>query len=134
MKSSTPGNTWAQLVGKGNSAWGIERYSSTNTLSFSTRAPSSDHHLVGSTNVFDGQWHHIVAVYDGSQKTLYVDGVVDAQAPSSETISTNDRDVRLGYNSEYTSGQYDGLLDDVRIFSQPLSPTQVTQILSGSSL
>jgi hypothetical protein len=129
MRSSTPVNWFAQLIGKGDSAWAIERQERTNTLSFTTFAPSP-HNLAGSTNVFDGQWHHIAAVYDGTRKTLYVDGQVDAQALYSATLSTNNANVRLGFNSEFTQGQYDGFLDDVRIFNRGLSPAEVTQILN----
>jgi hypothetical protein len=129
MKSANPQNAWAQLIGKGDSAWSIERQSSTNQVSFTTFAPSADN-MVGSTNVFDGQWHHIAVVYDGAQKTLYVDGQVDAQETYSATVRTNDLHVRLGYNSEYQSGQYDGLLDDVRIFSRPLAQAEIQQIVA----
>ena len=86
MKSSNPSNAWAQLIGKGDSAWGIERQRSTNRLSFTTFAPSANN-LVGSTRVFDGQWHHIAAVYDGAQKTLYVDGQVDAKTGYSAAVA-----------------------------------------------
>jgi len=53
---------------------------------------------------------------------------VDAQKSYASTLSTNDRNVRLGFNSEFTQGQYDGLLDDVRIFSRPLSQAEVQRI------
>jgi hypothetical protein len=132
MKSSNPPNAWAQLIGKGDSSWGVGRQASSNHVSFSTFAPSADD-MEGTTNVFDGQWHHIAAVYDGTQKILYVDGQVDAQKPFSRTVNRNNLNVRLGYNSEYTPGQYDGLLDDVRIFSRPLSQAEVTQILNESA-
>jgi hypothetical protein len=131
MRSSNPPNAWAQLIGKGDSAWGIERQQSTNQVSFTTFAPAA-HNMVGATNVFDGQWHHIAAVYNGAQKILYVDGQVNAQAPYTATVSRNNVNVRLGYNSEYPAGQYDGRLDDVRIFSRPLSQAEVTQILNES--
>ncbi len=78
MKSNNPPNAWAQLIGKGDSAWSIERQAGGNHVSFTTFAPSADN-MEGTTNVFDGQWHHIAAVYDGTQKILYVDGQVDAQ-------------------------------------------------------
>ena len=32
----------------------------------------------GNTVVNDGQWHHIAAVYDGTDKLIYVDGILDA--------------------------------------------------------
>lgn|GEM_PF-201804 len=131
MKSANPGNPWAQLIGKGDSAWGIERQLSTNRLSFTTFAPSADN-MVGSTNVFDGQWHHIAVVYDGSRKVLYVDGAVDAQEPYSATLNTNNINVRLGFNSEYSAGQYDGLLDDVRVYDRPLSQTEVQGLMVPS--
>ncbi|MGB8223396.1 MAG: LamG domain-containing protein, partial [Polyangiales bacterium] len=127
MKSSNPSNAWAQLIGKGDSAWSIERQLSTNRLSFTTFAPSANN-LVGSTNVFDGQWHHIAAVYDGAQKTLYVDGQVDAQKGYSAAVSKNNVNVRLGFNSEYVTGQYDGLLDDVRVYGRALSQAEVQQV------
>lgn len=129
VKSANPGNYYAQLIGKGDSAWAIEREQFTNRLSFTTFAPSPDN-LVGNVNVFDGQWHHVAVVYDGSQKILYVDGLVDVQKPYASAVRTNDLNVRLGFNSEYTVAQYDGQLDDVRIFGRPLSQTEVQQILA----
>jgi hypothetical protein len=132
MKSSTAINYYAQLIGKGDSAWAVERKEFTNTLTFTTFAPSPSE-LVGSMNVYDGQWHHIAAVYDGSQKTLYVDGVVDAQTPYTQTVSRNNVNVRLGFNSQFTVGQYDGIQDDVRIFSRPLSQAEVQQIAAEAT-
>ncbi len=86
MKSNNPPNAWAQLIGKGDSAWSIERQAGGNHVSFTTFAPSADN-MEGTTNVFDGQWHHIAAVYDGTQKILYVDGQVDAQKPYTATVN-----------------------------------------------
>ena len=36
-------------------------------------------HISGQTGLMDGQWHHIAAVYDGTDKIIYVDGVEDAR-------------------------------------------------------
>jgi hypothetical protein len=132
MKSGNPTNGWAQLIGKGDSAWSIDRAGGSKTLQFTTWAPGFDE-LVGQTNVFDGQWHHIAVVYDGTQKILYVDGQMDAQRPYNRTLNTNNLNVRLGYNTEYPSGQYDGLLDDVRIYDRSLSAAEVTQILTQAT-
>lgn len=129
MKAGNLGRSWAQLIGKGDSAWAIERQSGSNNLSFTTFAPAPDN-LFAATNVADGQWHHVAAVYDGQSKRLYIDGNLVAQRSFSSLVSTNNINVRLGYNSEYTSGQYDGLLDDVRIFKRALSVQDIVQIVS----
>jgi hypothetical protein len=127
MKATSLGGPWAQLVGKGDSAWSLDRAGTTNGLQFTTWA-SGFHELVGYTNVSDGQWHHVAIVYNGAQKTLYVDGNIDAQSAYSAQLRTNNVSVHLGYNAEYTAGQYDGRLDDVRIFKRALSQSEIRQI------
>ena len=41
-------------------------------------ASGTAHDLTGTTIVDDNQWHHVVAVYTGTQKLLYIDGVLNA--------------------------------------------------------
>lgn len=129
MKSDDLGRTWAQFVGKGDSAWSVDRAGTTNQLQFTTWS-SGPHELIGSTNVADGQWHHVAAVYDGTRKVLYIDGVVDAQTNFSSTLETNNVQVRLGYNAEYSDGQYSGLLDDVRIYQRGLTQSEVAALMT----
>ena len=133
MKADNLGNTWAQLIGKGDSAWSLDRAQNSGQLQFTTWAPGFDE-LVGQSNVQDGEWHHIAIVYDGSSKRLYVDGQIDAQKAYSQTLRTNNINVRLGYNTEYTSGQYSGLLDDVRIFKRALTPQEILTIANEGGL
>lgn len=116
-----------QLVGKGDSAWSLDRAGAGNGLQFTTWAPGFDE-LAGQTNVADGLWHHVAIVHDGARKTLYVDGQVDAQKSYSARLSTNDVGVRLGYNAEFPGGEYGGLLDDVRIFKRALTQAEIQQV------
>jgi len=132
MKATNLGGAWAQLVGKGDSAWSLDRAGTSNSLQFTTWAPGF-HELVGQTNVADGQWHHVAIVYNGAQKVLYVDGQIDAQSSYSAQLNTNNIRVHFGYNAEYPSGEYSGRLDDVRIFKRALSQTEVSQILNESA-
>ncbi|MEQ9568308.1 MAG: LamG domain-containing protein, partial [Pseudomonadales bacterium] len=81
-------------------------------------------------NVADNNWHHVAVVYNGSSKILYVDGTMDAQKSFTQPVRNNNVLVRLGYNTEYPSGEYGGLLDDVRIFSRALSIVEIQQIQS----
>ena len=124
MNSSNLGGQWAQLVGKGDSAWAIERRASGGQVSFTTFAPQSDG-LVSTSSLADGQWHHVAAVYDGARKFLFVDGVLEASKAYAGTIRTNDLPVQLGLNAEFPQGQYDGRLDDLRIYDRALSGDEV---------
>jgi len=47
------------------------------------------------------------------KRYFYVDGLLNGQRDFTQALSTNNVAVRLGFNTEYPSGQYDGLLDDV---------------------
>jgi hypothetical protein len=49
-------------------------------VEFSTYSTSGGvNDFVGNTTVNDGKWHHIAAVYDGTDKIIYVDGQEDAR-------------------------------------------------------
>lgn len=132
MKATNLGGSWAQLVGKGDSAWSLDRAGASNALQFTTWAPGFDE-LVGQRIVNDGQWHHVAIVYDGTQKILYVDGLVDAQKSYSAPIRTNDIRVQLGRNAEYPAGEYNGQLDDVRIFKRALNQSEIQQIAAEAT-
>jgi hypothetical protein len=127
MKASSLGGSWAQLVGKGDSAWSLDRAGNGNALQFTTWAAGFDE-LVGQTNVADNQWHHVAIVHNGTQKILYVDGQVDAQKSYSAQLNTNNVRVHLGYNAEFPSGEYAGRLDDVRIFKRALTQSEIQEI------
>jgi len=76
--------------------------------------------------VNDGNWHHIAAVYDGTDKILYVDGAEVARDTNSHGgagLGKGTRYAFIGDGSEATSFDggrngfyYDGLYDNLRIY------------------
>jgi tetratricopeptide (TPR) repeat protein len=87
--------------------------------------------IYGSSDVPNGKWHHIAGVYDGSQMYLYLDGRVDASTRTSGEIELNGGDVWLGPDPErVASHTWRGSIDDVAIFSRPLSPDEIEQLRS----
>lgn len=85
-----------------------------------------------------GQWHHIAHVYDSSEVVnadrmkTYIDGnrmvlVVTANVPVLSPDMAG-ADLRIGT----TSNSFDGKLDDFRIYSDPLSNLQVTDLMVAS--
>ncbi|MBA7558226.1 hypothetical protein ES705_51021 [subsurface metagenome] len=77
-----------------------------------------------STEIWDGEWHHIAGTYDGSNLRLYVDGSEVGSGKSvSKTIGYSAGDLFIG---SYGMGYYfDGLIDEVRIWSSALEASQL---------
>jgi hypothetical protein len=77
---------------------------------------------------FNGVWHHLAGTYNGSQIKLYVDGELKATTDYVGSIPSETADVNLGTSSDFTDRWYDGLLDDVRIYSRALSQAEVASL------
>ena len=69
-----------------------------------------------------GVWHHIVLTYDGAIARLYTDGVLANTTPMSWNLSRSSVNIGRNLNgSEYWSGD----IDDVKVFTTPLSAPEV---------
>jgi hypothetical protein len=116
---------WQAVVTKGDSSWRLSRYSNTRRLSFDTTSAAGHHSLPGAFNIDDGGWHHVVAVYDGRAKFLFVDGSLDGFAVYGETLNRNDAPVMLGENAEARGRYFNGWLDEVAIYNRALTPVEI---------
>ncbi|MHC4084697.1 MAG: LamG domain-containing protein [Planctomycetota bacterium] len=120
---------WQTIVAKGDSAWRLQRNRGNNTLQFACTGlvvPGSRwSNIFGTTDVIDGWWHHVAGTYDGSQLCLYVDGALDVSKEAFGTIRVNIQPVYIGENSEKPNRFWNGLIDDVRIYSYALSADEL---------
>src|SRR5262249_13565679 len=115
----------------GDKSWRLQRDDTTNHLVFGTTGLSKGT-LSGVTNVNDGQWHHVAAVYDGSNKYLYIDGNLDASLAVTGTISNSSYNVAIGENLEKTGRQFYGNIDEVRIWNIARTQAQIQADMSTS--
>ncbi|HPS56320.1 MAG TPA: dockerin type I domain-containing protein, partial [Sedimentisphaerales bacterium] len=81
--------------------------------------------VLGKKTINDGNWHHIVGVYDGKAKYLYVDGQLDGTVSYIGTLKTNDFNVSIGSCEPIADNQCKGRIDDVRIFNRALSLEEI---------
>jgi len=90
-----------------------------------TELKSSDHlagPLFSEAVIADGQWHRIGLVWDGSNRTLYVDGVAVAE-DTQPGLEGSQNGLYIGVDKNYTAGTYfSGMIDDVRIYNRTVSP------------
>ncbi|MBN1340908.1 MAG: choice-of-anchor D domain-containing protein, partial [Bacteroidales bacterium] len=118
--------TWQAIITKGDNSWRIHRYNNTGYITFDTDG-TGEEHLISNTAMNDGKWHHIAAVYNGSVKYLYIDGRLDNMIVTSGSISTNDYSVMFGENAQQTGRQFDGKMDEVRIWNTALDAETIRE-------
>jgi hypothetical protein len=71
-----------------------------------------------------GQWQHVAVTYDGSTARIYVDGTEVASKAFSGNVG--DSNVwRIGAYGASPAGFFDGLIDEVRIYKQALTASQI---------
>ncbi len=87
-------------------------------------------YIIGNTVINDGEWHRIgitcTASSDIEDAILYVDGVDDGVSDSAaQSINTSSATLfRIGAGI-FTGASFDGLIDDVRIWSDVRTPTEM---------
>ncbi len=84
-------------------------------------------HEIGASNLNYnyGEWHYLVGTYDGSNVTLYLDGVLAATEAASGPLNSYNTALRFGSypNLNKTSDYiFNGKIDEVRIHNRALSP------------
>jgi tetratricopeptide (TPR) repeat protein len=124
---------WQTVLAKGDTSWRISRRQNTNVLHFAWGYPAKKNdesfYINGTRNVNDDAWHHVVAVHDGASARLYIDGVEDASTTAPCAIRTNNSKVSIGTNSSTSSArEWNGLIDDVRIYNTAFSLNEVKDL------
>ena len=78
--------------------------------------------LFSETVITDGQWHRIGLVWDGSHRTLGVDGIVVAE-DTQPGLESSQMGLYIGVDKFYAPGTFfSGLIDDLRIYNRAVSP------------
>jgi len=108
--SQPSGSDWLALDTEGNLMTGLNRLGRSSAPLFSQ------------ASITDGQWHHIALVWNGSRRTLGVDGVIVAE-DTQDGEGIYGSGLYIGVGKDYAAGTYfSGLIDDVRIYNRVVSP------------
>jgi L-ascorbate metabolism protein UlaG (beta-lactamase superfamily) len=86
--------------------------------------------LVSESVITDGQWHHVGFVWDGSYRSLYVDGVEAARDTAAQNpLQSATSGLRIGAGGNLEVGNFfSGLIDDVRIYNVSLSAEEIAAL------
>lgn len=78
----------------------------------------------------DGEWHHAVGSWDGTNIKLYIDGVLQATTDTFTGTVTHHSVLTIG--ADPVSDYWSGKLCDVRVYSDGLSLSQAVELAAGS--
>jgi hypothetical protein len=84
--------------------------------------------------LFDREWHHTAATYDGQTKTIYLDGAALITAGASGRIESSNGRLLLGAGRDLAVPTHllVGRLDDARIYNRALSATELAGVMEGT--
>lgn len=121
------GPQYAGVVTKGDSSWRVAIDGGGSSAEFAcTGVGNNDYGAIsGVQAINNGNWHHVVGVYDGAQIRIYIDGVLDSAEAASDPIDKNEYGIMIGNNSQAATRRVVADIDEVRIFDKGLSSARV---------
>ncbi len=77
------------------------------------------------TNEITGEWHHIIAQYDGTTRSLWFNGeMITSDSPAAHNATLVDVNIGVTNNrSEF----FDGRIDELRLYNRALTEEEVQQ-------
>ncbi|MEZ4923227.1 MAG: LamG-like jellyroll fold domain-containing protein, partial [Crocinitomicaceae bacterium] len=106
----------------------------TGQIEWDVRTNAGQLDMGSTTTINDGQWHHVVGVYDNGKASIYIDGVLDNQITQGTAFGTgNTRYGFVSIGSEATTfngptgptTEFSGDIDEVRIWSIAKTETEI---------
>lgn len=120
------GTNWSKGIVTRGYAWRLYGGSNRPTFQVADTDPTGSN--IEASNTFDNEWHHIAGVYDGTEYTLYIDGVQDGPSVlASGPIAAWSNPLTFGARS---TKYFDGWIDDVHIFDDAQTQAQI-QVWAG---
>jgi hypothetical protein len=106
----------------------------TQQLGFKTTGANPSWYATGANTtpvLFDGDWHHVAATYDGQVKIVYIDAVVVGTSAATGRIETSDGRLFLGAGRDLnpTTHHLCGRIDDARLYSRALSAADIKELV-----
>lgn len=124
---------WEALVGKRSGSQGYSLELGVNhVIRFATYGVS-DTEMTTDINAYSsGEETHIVAVYDGAYKRIYVNGVLEKETAATGNITTSASKLGIAsLNGDGASSLFDGSISRVRVYSKDFSEDEAIQLYAA---
>ncbi len=116
--------------------WGVGvSDSSANVVKFFTSKTGGNNNLESLGGAISNlNWHHIAFTFDGTTKSIYIDGVFNTSVGWANTINYSTINGTIGYLKENggASQILNGNIDDLAFFSRALTATEISDLYNGN--
>lgn len=82
------------------------------------------------TSIPDDEWHHVAVIYDGTQGSIYIDGVLDKQAARTPPVDTSESFYIAAAGKNTPTQHFRGNIDEVRVWDTNLSVDELRYIMN----
>jgi hypothetical protein len=132
-------NNWGDVMigkrGEGGVGWQLRRFGGDQNWSWTTRGMGNDDYPRSNLSPPLNVWHHVVAVRDGTQKLLYINGKLDStQGINSNPVNACTHHTYIGArangDNSGTESHFKGQLDEVRLYKHALTHGQVLTLMN----
>jgi Concanavalin A-like lectin/glucanases superfamily/Domain of unknown function (DUF4983) len=130
-------NSWGNVIiskdgwGSGEAGYTL-RCGANGTASFMLGTTTSWKEVLSTPQMIAGQWYHLAGTFDGARLSLYINGVASGTTLYNGVALASTYDLAIG-RITYTSGgtrNFDGQIDEVRIWNTALSPATIQNNLT----
>ncbi len=134
MKPSKINQSDQSIIVKGNLATNPRSYGvhlNRNQIDISYYNPWWNFFRTTNANIVANDWYHVVYTKEGGSEKIYINDIIVSEKNVTSTMLNLDRPLYIGWVANYE--EYDGLLDDIRIYNKSLSASEVGNLYTGSS-
>lgn len=123
FKSEATDNEYRRIIGWASFSFEIADYGGTlYVYDGSWRATTA-------TSIRDGNWHNVVAVNDGSNEIVYLDGIEVYKSASSVTFNFTNT-MNVGNKNTGSNEGWLGCIDDVAVWNTSKTPYQIWRLMA----
>jgi RHS repeat-associated protein len=109
--------------------WGDPNFNRMNSLNYGDNTGSgsildswgSGAYVFADTSDLAGNWHHVLSSYDGTNVSIYVDGMLMAREPASITRGSFCKNLKIGRGDHASSGYFKGLIDELCVWRKAMN-------------
>ena len=111
------------------------RISTTDKLQLYSVGADAENFIETTSALIMGNWYHVVGQYNGSDASIYINGVLNISGAKTMDFSlANGLNAGIGYRVSPTGFYFNGTIDEFAIYNRALTVIEIQKLFLGSKL